>query len=363
MSPQRPDWLPERQDPNHPVLASIEHCEATVKMAKLRCTNCGKEEHDRKPLQFCSRCRSVRYCDRECQIMHYRAGHKVDCATFKVPPLCRAFSIELRADGPYPEHPIFAHGHSQNSVGAWVSSGGQIDARLAHYVGGRGPGPGLHNMAPEDAFRALPGTSGPFLGLIILVQNRQDPKTTGRVVVRGADIIAVSTPRGSDVLLQGRKPGERILSIEDPDNATRSRAGFHATHITIPFVNGKELLKTNGKHSFIVDSATCSVSLGPGDYAIFRLDYWVGGPQLERDYQALERLAYFEIPYTDVDGKACKFQTKVDYPAVNEWYKDLKEKGEYEYLISHYGEGRTKLYTTGLERLAVLMQRLNGGEQ
>ena len=48
-----------------------------------RCTQCGAwaadlAREDRKLLK-CSRCKRVRYCGRECQRAHWRAGHKAEC--------------------------------------------------------------------------------------------------------------------------------------------------------------------------------------------------------------------------------------------------------------------------------------------
>ena len=48
-----------------------------------RCTHCGAwaadlAREDRK-LRKCSRCQRVRYCGRECQRAHWRAGHKAEC--------------------------------------------------------------------------------------------------------------------------------------------------------------------------------------------------------------------------------------------------------------------------------------------
>jgi len=48
-----------------------------------RCTHCGAwaadlAREDRKLLK-CSRCKRVRYCGRECQRAHWRAGHKAEC--------------------------------------------------------------------------------------------------------------------------------------------------------------------------------------------------------------------------------------------------------------------------------------------
>jgi len=48
-----------------------------------RCTHCGAwaadlAREDRRLLK-CSRCKRVRYCGRECQRAHWRAGHKAEC--------------------------------------------------------------------------------------------------------------------------------------------------------------------------------------------------------------------------------------------------------------------------------------------
>ena len=41
------------------------------------CAYCGNRE--KKKLKKCARCKSFCYCSRECQIKHWKAGHKVDC--------------------------------------------------------------------------------------------------------------------------------------------------------------------------------------------------------------------------------------------------------------------------------------------
>ena len=40
----------------------------------FKCENCKQEASNR-----CSRCKSVWYCSRECQIAHFKAGHKKIC--------------------------------------------------------------------------------------------------------------------------------------------------------------------------------------------------------------------------------------------------------------------------------------------
>lgn len=43
---------------------------------KTRCANCGKGD---TPLSLCGRCKGVAYCGRECQVAHYKGGHKAVC--------------------------------------------------------------------------------------------------------------------------------------------------------------------------------------------------------------------------------------------------------------------------------------------
>jgi MYND finger len=33
-----------------------------------------------KAFMQCSKCRSVRYCSRECQVLHWKKGHKKECS-------------------------------------------------------------------------------------------------------------------------------------------------------------------------------------------------------------------------------------------------------------------------------------------
>ena len=45
---------------------------------KSRCTNCRKEAGS-SPLKRCIRCLGAWYCGKECQVQHWKAGHKFDC--------------------------------------------------------------------------------------------------------------------------------------------------------------------------------------------------------------------------------------------------------------------------------------------
>jgi hypothetical protein len=45
----------------------------------FQCANCGKKEEFKGQLKQCSRCKKVRYCGQECQLKHWKDGHKDAC--------------------------------------------------------------------------------------------------------------------------------------------------------------------------------------------------------------------------------------------------------------------------------------------
>ena len=93
-----------------------ERCAACGLKAKLN-MGCGSGEPLYIRLRPCSRCKEVRYCNRECQLKHWKAGHKNVCvkAGDKPPPpmaeeLRTAVAAQIAKRGCY----ILAHapGHS-----------------------------------------------------------------------------------------------------------------------------------------------------------------------------------------------------------------------------------------------------------
>lgn len=56
---------------------------STEPVAFSRCRNCRKPN----PKSKCTKCRAVCYCDRNCQAIHWKAGHKTVCSS--LPVLCR----------------------------------------------------------------------------------------------------------------------------------------------------------------------------------------------------------------------------------------------------------------------------------
>jgi hypothetical protein len=48
------------------------------------CATCGTPKTTKRPLNICTRCRTVRYCNRECQMTHWKeGGHKRECRRLK----------------------------------------------------------------------------------------------------------------------------------------------------------------------------------------------------------------------------------------------------------------------------------------
>jgi len=43
------------------------------------CATCGTPKTTRRPFKLCSQCHTTHYCNRDCQMNHWRAGHKREC--------------------------------------------------------------------------------------------------------------------------------------------------------------------------------------------------------------------------------------------------------------------------------------------
>ena len=43
------------------------------------CATCGTPKTTRRPLNACSQCHTTHYCNRDCQMTHWKAGHKRAC--------------------------------------------------------------------------------------------------------------------------------------------------------------------------------------------------------------------------------------------------------------------------------------------
>jgi hypothetical protein len=47
------------------------------------CATCGTPKTTRRPLHACSQCHTTHYCNRDCQMKHWKAGHKRVCKRLK----------------------------------------------------------------------------------------------------------------------------------------------------------------------------------------------------------------------------------------------------------------------------------------
>ncbi|KAJ7476029.1 hypothetical protein FB451DRAFT_1132747 [Mycena latifolia] len=355
------------------IRAGLDEKRALTKEAKLSCDACKKQETSASPLQSCSRCRSVRYCGRACQVAHYKATHKRACASFADPPLCRAFNTKVILPGcQYPEHAVFACGVSEG-MGAWISTGGTIDCRLATLPGGLKGRPPTEETSVAQMMAMIPGmTSGKYLGLTVLVQNRT-PKGTPMVVV-GKAIAAVASARGTPIFLEGKEPGEKTIMLDYPHLGRvlgLSKVSAELTHF-----NGKAI-KDAATCPAVKDADTCAVLLNLGEYAMFTIEFRAGGPRVTHDFHALELLAHVIVPavpydpsfsgaYTELLPRAadrdevCEMQARIDQGAVEAWYRDFKTKGETAYIASHYGEARANMIGSGNQALAEMMKAMMG---
>lgn len=50
-----------------------------ISVWKHICANCGKQRDKECVLKACARCKVFSYCSKECQVKHWKAGHKADC--------------------------------------------------------------------------------------------------------------------------------------------------------------------------------------------------------------------------------------------------------------------------------------------
>ncbi|KAK7033356.1 ubiquitin carboxyl-terminal hydrolase 18-like protein [Favolaschia claudopus] len=353
------------------IKANLDEKRAYSKEAKLCCDRCKKQENSSTALQACGRCRSVRYCSRECQVAHYKATHKTDCANFSRPPLCRAFNTTVCLTGcSYPETGVFGLG-TKDGMGAWVSVTEIIDCRLATLPGG-----GKNEHDPNVVFAmtpGLPGFNGKFLTLKILVQNRS--KTAKPMVVIGSGIVAVASKQGTPIIQEGKEPGEtsQILNHYPDLGPVLALAKVGAV---LTYFNGKALASKQPKSCpAIKDATACAVLLNVGEYAQFEVEFRAGGPNVTHDFQALELLSHTVIPCIPYDPKAkgpfvellaqaanrdevCEIRPLIYQPAVDAWYKDYKTKGQFAYIASHHGEARANLLGHGLNAIGEMVKAI-----
>ncbi len=72
-------WLRKALEGNSPRKAdAMEFISDVERLGKKRCSNCLRKVGS-SPFMRCSRCLGAWYCGKECQVQHWKAGHKIDC--------------------------------------------------------------------------------------------------------------------------------------------------------------------------------------------------------------------------------------------------------------------------------------------
>ncbi|RDB17166.1 hypothetical protein Hypma_001805 [Hypsizygus marmoreus] len=337
---------------------------------RMICAACGKPNDERKPLQACIRCRTVRYCDKKCQVAHFHSIHREDCKSFRTPPTCRAYDTLANLPGcSYPQDGVFGHVHT-GGIGVWISPFGCIDSSLLCIPGHPQP-MNMEKQKPTLTYDQWNQFFQPcsdlasldkYMALLVVVQNRNSKKDAKPIVVVGTSIMAIGSAEGTPALVEGKLPGETHLMTEDHDG--KPTVALAPTYVCVSHFNGKSIY--DNTHPSVIHKATSTVVLSLGDFVIFEVQYRCGGPRIRRDYQALERLRCLTISTTPRDptfrgeyreliplaarkGQVTQLDAMIDQAAVAEWFADIKTKGVEAHVRSHFGEERVKWMRTGTE--------------
>lgn len=258
-----PDWVGAFDGASstglHALKDNLYDQRVEVKQAKLRCNSCGKAEDSKKPLQCCSLCRSVR--DSNISILTNLARLYIPVEPYIIAIVLVKSPTTNQYTNPIADHsemylvvvllPWTVFFQVVNIQNQWflakvtkkaldvglvlrdrstvreyrrplyffksaLSDAVNLLSRLFKKAGN--PLPSKYDASNDnpktmmDALEAFPfGRAGAYLSLRVMVQNRS--QADRKVVVIGNEILAVCTPRGADVLLEGMKPGETNVKI------------------------------------------------------------------------------------------------------------------------------------------------------
>lgn len=74
------NWMVMKIKRTAPDLQDVPDVAKILHKWTLRCAQCGDtSEETKNKLKVCSRCKAFSYCSKECQVKHWKAGHKKDC--------------------------------------------------------------------------------------------------------------------------------------------------------------------------------------------------------------------------------------------------------------------------------------------
>ncbi|KAI0714266.1 hypothetical protein C8T65DRAFT_151565 [Cerioporus squamosus] len=284
-----------------------------------QCTYCGAVGRDKRR---CSLCKSVRYCDEQCQRADYIARHRFECTEFTVPLFTTAFVTEPIGTLKHAPATTFAR-RSCDGVGCWISVRGTRKAGLV------GLASSLSMRQSEESSRskimlvaALSGHHadkhehsswhGPCLLTVqVLVQNRR--KDGRPVLVLAARSQALSSPDDTSVRLLMQKHRDSDTPSTYVDEHGRKHASLQVAssswdgkpRMYIANFDGVEL-EPRQRLSQVLDADRALVILHPGQFAVMHFQFCVGdGSTIKTEWQALRCLERFLVPCVSPwDGQA-----------------------------------------------------------
>ncbi|KAL1689480.1 hypothetical protein GGG16DRAFT_37982, partial [Schizophyllum commune] len=350
-----------------------------------------RKAHTRDTKNVCGR------CSEDCQRIHWRAGHKAECASFAQPPLAKTFDPSNRSDVPWPVDPIFASAN-RDGVGVWMSVAGDIAHLLdppyappEGYVSepvSFGPPSWARWAGLDDPSRPVPGPSphkyfgGCLANLRFVVQNR---RKDGRAmaIIGGCIMLTVNS-----VLKEGLRPED--LAHVRFERIDEDKVAMHAfpwidytgrTRAAIVEINGVAAPKgdfggeggeyrpperPSGKPwDRVLDWDRAEVILAPGDFAIVCAQFRLGDADTFRSYPPVlhttlgagipcikmdhydttrtagelrEKLYSNFVPPLSSDGNVFMLQAGTDLDYVQEYFEPLRGPNPDEFLAKRIGK-------------------------
>ncbi|KDQ14370.1 hypothetical protein BOTBODRAFT_55515 [Botryobasidium botryosum FD-172 SS1] len=334
------------------------------------CSFCGKENNTGLKLATCARCRSVRYCNVNCQRAHYRACHKADCESFKDPPIGDLFDTRNRPGTKYPINPVFAK-NSDDGLGCWVSVGENPLCHLQTILCPTTAFPYRQEIATLPETKAIlekqEGTTKNILTLRVLVQNRRKDRAGVMILSTGSYIMSAGSEDVDRTMVQckalkyWKQLGDDVFDVSELISrditlvcARPYRDPWGVHRASVLSINGSQydrntiFPRSSSPPSSpplhqIRDPACGVVALQYGDHAVlelqFRCTHAADGEIFTTEFGALLHLAAFGICYF-TQGKdehsilSCLF----DRDSIKSYYADYFVHGVHVHLDSHYAD-------------------------
>ncbi|TFK94081.1 hypothetical protein K466DRAFT_510485 [Polyporus arcularius HHB13444] len=352
---------------------------------KHQCSYCSKSSDSALPC--CPICKSVRYCNKECQKADYAARHKQDCAEFADPPFTTDFLTVPIENQKYPRNPIIGQDHEEG-VGVWVSIRTSQNCELQLLANpkrftkdSKAKLPGDPGITREDLAKYKAHASN-LLTLQVLVQNRR--KDGEKALVFGAQSRVISYGNTMDELMRG-KTSVLVESVTDFKIEQDTYAVIPVARdpwdkkprLFIKNFNGTELHANDPLPPAVKNADRGIVELAQGEYVILQMQYRVGdGVTIAKDMQALhllqaltipvvqplpesapeERLAHLlDIEFTreqrQEDADPLGIRVAFDQDVIQEYFRDYVDHGERAYIASHYGPKGLELWEMRVQEM------------